>query len=461
MSGAHPGTGISTRARSALRLAAGRALALAGCLAAAVHLVPQARAASTIIRDAEIERDIRAIAGPVWRAAGLEPDDIGVYLVEDNQLNSFVAGGQAIYFNTGLVLRAENPNQLLGVIAHETGHITGGHIVRSREAVRNATIETVIAMALGAAASIAGRSGAPLLGAAGVGQNSLLQFSVAQESTADHAALNLLDRVCQSARGLLRFFEILQSNEMLSGDRRDAWGRTHPLTARRIQYLRGHVERARCSNAPDAPGSAERLKRIQLKLHAYFDPPSNTLASYPPSDRSVLARYARAIAYYRIPDLNRALPEIDGLIRDFPNDPYYRELKGQMLFEGGRVRESVRPYEDAVRLAPAAPLLRIALSQVYIETGDPTLNKRAIAYLKDASRRDGRQGQVWRFLATAYGRDNQIGMAALSLAEEALAMRDKKAAIQQAVRAQQLLARGTPAHARAEDIHREAERLDD
>jgi predicted Zn-dependent protease len=175
----------------------------------------------------------------------------------------------------------------------------------------------------------------------------------------------------------------------------------------------------------------------------------------------VLARYARAIAYYRMPDLDKALPAIDGLIREFPNNPYYRELRGQMLFENGRVREAIRPYEDSVRLAPSAALLRISLSQVYIETGDPVLNKRAIAYLNDASREEGRDSQVWHFLAVAYGRDNQMGMAALSLAEQALADGKKKDAMQQAKRATQLLTRNTSAFARAEDIHREAEHLED
>jgi predicted Zn-dependent protease len=203
------------------------------------------------------------------------------------------------------------------------------------------------------------------------------------------------------------------------------------------------------------------MRRIKMKLHAFLDPPSTTLASYPESDTSALARYARAIAYYRVPNLDKALPTIDGLIRDFPNDPYYRELKGQMLFENGRIRDAIRPYEDAVRLAPAAALLRISLSQVYIETGDNALNKRAIAYLNDASREEGRDSQVWHFLAVAYGRDNQFGMAALSLAEQALADGKKKDAIQQAIRAKQLLARNTAAYARAEDIHQEAEHLDD
>ena len=438
-------------------------LALVATLVVALcaPLPAMASGAPRLLRDAEIENDIRTMASPIWRAAGLDPGDVGIYLVDDSQLNSFVAGGQAIFINTGLILRAEVPNQLIGVIAHETGHIAGAHVLRAQEAMRNASIETIIAMVAAAAASVVGRNGAPMLGASGVGERSFLQFSIAQEATADHAALNFLDRSCQSARGLLKFFEILQGNELLTGDRQDAWVRTHPLTQQRVQYMRDHVEQAHCSNSPDPPGSVELLRRIKAKLHAFLDDPSKTLAVYPESDHSPLARYARAIAYYRIPKLDRALPEIDGLIRDFPNDPYYRELKGQMLFENGRVRDAIRPYEDAIRLAPSAALLRMSLSQVYIESGEPGLNKRAIAYLNDVSRSEGRDSQVWRFLAIAYGRDSQLGMAALSLAEEALANGKKKDAMQQATRAKQSLAKNTPPYFRAEDIHHEAEHLDE
>ena len=447
-----------TAARLAYRL---HRLVLIATLIAALCLGPRvAGAAEQLLRDAEIENDIKIIASPVWRVAGLEPNDVGIYLVQDNQLNSFVAGGQAIFINSGLILRAETPNQLLGVIAHETGHITGGHVFRAKEAMRNASIESIIAMVAAAGAAVVGRSGAPLLSAQGVGERSFLQFSMGQEATADHAALNFLDRSCQSARGLLKFFEILQTNELLTGERQESWVRTHPLTQQRVQYIRDHVAQARCSNAADTPASVELLRRIKAKLHAFLDDPSKTLAAYPESDRSPLARYSRAIAYYRIPKLDRALPEIDGLIRDFPNDPYYRELKGQMLFENGKVRDAIRPYEDAVKLAPSAALLRMSLSQVYIESGDPALNKRAIAYLNDASRVEGRESQIWHFLAIAYGRDNQIGMAALSLAEEALANGKKKDATQQANRAKQLLTKNTPSYSRAEDIHREAENLD-
>jgi predicted Zn-dependent protease len=418
---------------------------------------------ATLLRDTEIEGDIRAMMTAVWKVAGLDPDAVHVYLVADDSINSFVAGGQNIFMNSGLVLRAKTPNQLIGVLSHETGHIAGGHLYKGAEAMHNASIEEILAMVAGVAATVAGRGsggGAALLGAAGVGQRAFLQFSVTQEATADHAAMNFLDETHQSARGLLQFFEVLQSEELLTGTHEDPYLMDHPLTQERIDYVRDHVERSPYSNVPDSPGYVAMLDRIKAKLTAFTGPPSATLAKYSEQDRSVLARYARAIAHYRIPDLDKALPEIDGLIRDYPSDPYFRELKGQMLFENGHIKEAVQPYEQAVRLDPAAPLLRIGLAQVYVEDNDPSENKRAIAYLSDALRTEDKEVDAWHLLATAYGRDNQIGMAALSLAEEGLAADNKKDAVQEAGRAERLLPKNSAAHARAQEIRSEAKDLD-
>jgi len=421
----------------------------------ALVFVQHSAAAENFIRDTEIEADIRTMVTPIWKAAGLEPSALHVYLIEDKQLNSFVAGGQNEFINSGLIMRAETPNQLLGVLAHETGHIAGGHLTRAQEAVRNASIEGIIAMVLGAAASVVGRNGAALLGAEGVAQRAFMQYSVTQEASADQAALTFLDRAGQSSRGLLQFFQILQGEELLSGVRQDPYLRTHPLTSQRIEYVRNHVEHSRFSDVPDSSANVEMLKRIKVKLGAFTAPPSSTLAAYPESDQSVLARYARAIAYYRIPKLEKALP-----IRDYPNDAYFRELKGQMLFENGRIAEAAQPYEEAVRLAPGAPLLRISLAQVYVESSDPKVNKRAIAYLNDALRTEDKETTGWHLLATAYGRDNQFGMAALALAEEGLSAGKKKDATQQAIRAKALLPKNSAAYNRAESVQREAEKIE-
>lgn len=438
------------------RLALRSAVILAALLAGSAR----AEADETLLRDAEIETDIKTIAAPIWRAAGLVPTDVAVYMIDDRDLNSFVAGGQAIFLNTGLILRAQNVNQLMGVIAHETGHIAGGHILRTKEAIKNASIEAIIATIVGAAAGVAGHNGAAMLPGMAVGQAAFNKFSISQEATADHAAMNYLDRICQSAKGLLDFFEILQADERLNGDSDDPWARTHPLTGDRVDYVRDHVDRARCSNAPEPPGDEALFKLIQAKLHAFLDTPSITLRRFPESDQSEVARYARAIAYYRMPRLDKSVPLIDALIHDYPNNPYYRELKGQMLFENGHVRDAVAPYEQAVHLAPNQPLLRMSLAQVYIETNDPALDRKAIAELNDAAQAEGRDSTVWGYLAVAYGRDNQLGMAALSLAEKALADGQKTEAAQQSKRAQQNLPRGTASYFRAVEIGHQAEDID-
>jgi predicted Zn-dependent protease len=418
----------------------------------------------SLLRDTEIEGDIHAMMTPIWKAAGLDPDAVHVYLVSDDSINSFVAGGQNIFINSGLLLHTDTPNQLIGVLAHETGHIAGGHLYKGAEAMHNASIEELIAMAAGVAATVAARGsggGAALLGAAGVGQRAYLGFSVTQEATADHAAMNYLDATHQSARGLLQFFEKMQTEELLIGVHEDPYLIDHPLTQERIDYVRDHVARSSYSNVPDPPHSVEMLQRIKVKLAAFTQPPASTLAKYPEQDHSLLARYARAIAYYRIPDLDKAVPTIDALIHDYPRDPYFRELKGQMLFENGRIAAAVRPYEEAVRLDPNAPLLRIELAQVYIENNDPAENKRAIAYLSDALRTEDKDVDAWHLLATAYGRDNQMGMAALSLAEEGLAADNKRTALGQANRALHLLPKTSAAYARAQQIHAQAKDLDD
>jgi predicted Zn-dependent protease len=418
-----------------------------------------------LLRDTEIEGDIHQMMTPIWRAAGLDPDAVHIYLVADDSINSFVAGGQNIFINSGLLLKAQTPNQLIGVLSHETGHILGGDLYTTQKALHNASIEQLIAMAAAMAAAVGDRgpgddNGAALLAAPGVGQRAFLQFSVGQEATADHTAMTLLDDTHQSAQGLLQFFEMLQSEELLTGVHEDPYLMDHPLTEERIEYVRNHVENSPYSKVSDPPAFVALLKRIQAKLAAFTEPPATTLARYPASDRSPVARYARAIAYYRIPELDKALATIDGLIKDDPRDPYFRELKGQMLFENGRVADAAAPYEAAVRLAPGAALLRIELAQVYVENGDPVQNRRAIAYLKDALRSEDRDVDAWHLLATAYGRDRQIGMAALSLAEEGLAANNKTNAVAEAGRAEKLLPKNGVAYERATEIRREAKDLD-
>lgn len=449
--------------RAVIALVAAPAFAFLLCFGTLDHARADSQGpALKIIRDAEIETDIHTMMTPIWEAAGLDPHNVHIYLVQDPQINAFVAGGPNIFVNTGLLLAADTPDQLIGVLAHETGHIAEGHLSRAEGAMTKASIIGMIATALGAAAaamSHSPQSGAALLPGTLVGERIFAHYRVSQEASADAAALRYLDRTHQSARGLLQFFEKLQSDAMLSGDSEIPYLRTHPLTETRIERVREHVARSPYSQAREPARYVTMLKRIKVKLRAFLSPPDETLAAYPESDDSLLARYARAIAYYRIPRLEKALAEIDSLIREEPRDPYFEELKGQMLFENGHIREAVAPYDAAVRLDPFSPLLRIERAEADIATHSKALNKEAIGDLTDALLSEPHNSDGWYFLAIAYGREGKIGRAALSLAEQGLALGKKKDALLEANRAEQLLPKNSAAYARAQEITREAKKL--
>jgi predicted Zn-dependent protease len=414
-----------------------------------------------LIRDAEIEDTIRGYAEPLFRAAGLDPSAITVHIVRDPGLNAFVAGGQRLFIHTGLILAAERPNNLVGVIAHETGHISGGHLARTHQALQNAQVQTIIAMVLGAAAAVAsGRGdagGAIIAGGAGSAQRLFLSYSRTQEAAADHAGLSFLEATGQSASGLLDFFEILGDQDVLINNRsQDPYIRSHPLTRDRINTVRNHVAQSRFSARGDPPEIVIAHKRMQAKLRGFLGRPRSTLRRYPVTDTSIEARYARAAAYHRAARLDEALAEIDSLLAERPTDPYYNELKGQILYEHGRVNESIEPYEKAVRLRPGSPLLRVGLAQSQIATGNSTLNAAAIQHLEAAVGRERDYTGAWHQLSIAYGRSGRLGLSALASAEQHLSTGNFKTARDQALRAQQKLPEGSPGSLRAQDIERAA-----
>ncbi|MCH8092692.1 MAG: M48 family metalloprotease, partial [Proteobacteria bacterium] len=328
---------------------------LAACLSLSVMLaVPPADAwAARFIRDAEIENTIRAYSAPLFAAAGLNSKDVKILIVQDDTLNAFVFGGMNLFIHTGLLLKSEHAGQLIGVIAHETGHIAGGHLSRMSNRMRSASSAQIIAMILGAAAGIASGSAkagsAILLGGGELVRQSVFRFSRAQESAADQAALGYLDRTGQSARGMAEFLVVMEKQEQLTGGNQPVYLRTHPITRNRIKHVINYIATSRFSDTPVRREFAEMHRRMIAKLWGFLRPPAKTFNRYKEGDDSVEARYARAIAHYRVPDLAKALPLIDGLIAENPGDPYFQELKGQILFENGRGAEAIGPYDKAVR----------------------------------------------------------------------------------------------------------------
>lgn len=419
----------------------------------------------SFLRDAETENTIRVLSAPVFTAAGLDAGSIRVFIVNDPSLNAFVAGGQNLFLHTGLLMRAEHAGQLVGVIAHETGHISGGHLSRVHEALRNATAQSILAMVLGAGAGAAtGRgdvAGAVAIGSQMSAMRTFLQYSRDQEGAADQAAFAFLDRTGQSARGFYEFMKFISDQELLSASRQDPYLRTHPMVQERLEAAAAHIARSPNSDKAVAADLDHMFARVKGKLHAYLEPPSATLNRYKEDDPRIEARYARAFAYYRKPDLDKALPLIDALIRERPDDPYFHELKGQMLFENGRVAEALPGYEQAVRLLPTSGLLLQDLAHVQLETNDPALLDRAIANLKASLTLERDSATVWRRLAIAYGRQGNMGFSSLAMAEEALLRGRTREALHHAGRAEQLLERGSPGWIQAQDVLEAARRKKD
>ena len=428
-------------------------------LGATLALLPygSARAAEiSLIRDAEIEATLRQFAGPILDAAGLGRDSVRIYIVNDNQLNAFVAGGMNLFLNTGLIMRTEHAGQLAGVMAHETGHISGGHLSRVGGAQRRAAAEMILATVLGAAAAVAGGTslGAAIItGGQSYAQSGLMRFSRGQEQAADQAGVVYLERSGISAAGMAEFFHVLDNQNVLAVSRTNPYLQTHPLTRDRIRFVENQVaaEGGRLAELP--PGWALAHGRMVVKLQAFLLDPREVLQRYQ-SDDTLLGRYAKAIALYRLPDLPAALERIDALLAEHPDDAYFHELKGQMLFENGRIEEAVGPYRKAVELRPDAALLRAGLAQAMIESGAPDANAAAIAHLEEAVGREPTNAGAWRLLGIAQGRDGLEGVSNLSLAEYALLIGKQDDARLYARRAEGKIDPSDPAWLRLQDVLR-------
>ncbi len=414
----------------------------------------------SLIRDEEVETTIRDYATPIFRAAGLDPEAVRIHIVRDTALNAFVAGGQRIFLHTGLLMEAETPNQLIGIIAHETGHISGGHLARSHEALRDATAATILAVVLGGIAAAAGGgpgAGAVIAGAPAAGHSVFLRYTRTQEGAADQAALKILDQTGHSARGLLQFIQKLGDQELLVSASQDPYVRTHPLTRDRAQSLRTHVERSPNSATLDSPQRLAKHARMRAKLHAFLEGYAITLRRYPKSDTSLPARYARAIATHRHRRSDDAVRMTEALIAAFPKDPYFWELKGQILVESGKVEPGMHAYAEAVKLHPKSTLLRLGLAQAQVETQQPEAARAAIANLEIARQREPEDPAVWRWLAAAHGAVGEDALAALATAERYALINRWREAGGQARRALKGLSSGTPSWRRASDIAQVAE----
>ena len=434
--------------RVAGRVAAAAATGLALMAAAAPA------SAQSFIRDTEIEGIIREWSDPVFVSMGLEPSEIEILLINDSELNAFATRGRILGLNTGLILQTKTPNQLLGVIAHEAGHIKNRHTLR--DGAQQAGMQPMLmTMALGALAIAAGApdAGAVLMANSQYfGTLSALRYMQSQEGEADLTGLRALDRAGESGRGLVEFFENFRSQEVFSDARRYPYFRSHPLSSQRIEALRRPVEQAENYAHVDSPERLAQHALVIAKIRAFMNPPNDTLWAYPASDTSLPARYARAIAWYRDGQTEKALDAVDVLLGEQPENPFFWELKGQILFEEGRADEAVVAHRRSVEIKADAPLLRINLAHALIETNKAENLDEAVAQLKRASALEPDNSLAWRLLGQAYASQGKEGEARLASAEYYFAIGRQNEATQFALRARDMLDPNTIEWRRAMDI---------
>lgn len=418
-------------------------------------LVAQPAMAQSILRDSETELLFKDLSQPLIVAAGLDPNSVKVVLVGDQDINAFVAQGQVVYIHSGLISAADNVNELQAVIAHELGHVAGGHSIRIYDGANKASAISILSLVLGAAAIAAG-AGEAGMGIFALGQQaatgSFLAFSRAQESSADLAGASYLSKAGVSGKGSLSFFKKLQNQEYrLAIYAKDSYDRTHPLSSERIRTLEQIYQKDPAWNKPIDPALEARFERVKAKLIGFVNP-SEAVAEYPESNQSVPAHYARAYAYHLGAYPDKANSEADALLSANPNDPFFLELKGQILLEGGRPADAIAPLRKSVAEAPNMPMISVMLGHALIATEDPKNFAEAKQVLKAAVNRDNDNPFAWQQLGTVYDREGDAPRAALARAEQNNLEGKNKLALASARMAMAGLKQGTPDYLRAQDI---------
>ena len=414
-----------------------------------------------LIQDAEIELYIREWVEPILKVAGLSPNSVNIYIVNDNTINAFVAGGQNIFINTGLILAAKEVNALIGVLAHEVGHISGGHLNRSVNSMKRAqetvTIATIITAGLMAASKVAGLdtpAGLAKLATLGpsIAERNFYKHTRQNEKYADAAAIEYMTAVNRSCIPLTELLKTLGKQELLHENRQDPYLRTHPISQDRISDIMEATKNINIDKSENLLLDEIKFKRIVAKIIAFTNTPGKTLLLYPKSSSQIDAKYARAIAYLRLPDLDKGIKEIKELINLDRNDPFYPEVLGQMLFENGQIYQSIKQLKISAQLLPNNPYILLSLARSQIEYTENKENNDAIHNLKKVLEIIPKNIAAWKLLSIAEARNNNLGLAQLASAEAYFLLGKYDLSIQFAEKARISFKKQSPSDIRALDI---------
>jgi predicted Zn-dependent protease len=443
---------MAAPARSVFKVALAAALGLSLALQPG-RAAAQFAAGDTLIRDTEIEDILHKDVAPIFAAAGMDPKGVKIVLIGSKEVNAAAAPG-LMMVTTALILQSKNPNELQGVMAHEVGHLAGGHSFRSGDMQRAGMVPMILTMGLGVLAALAGSgdaaaglvTSAPYFGALGAAG-----YSREQEGRADQAGATLMEKAGLSARGLEEFLDNNRYQEVFANYRRYKYFIDHPLSSDRVESLQSRVVSMPHYIQKDSPEALAEHEVMKAKLDGFINP-QVSMTKYDEKDTSYPARYARAIAYYQMKEPDKALKRVDALLAEQPNNPYLWELKGQILFEFGRQAEAEAPQRRSVQLKGDAPLLHMNLGQTLIALDDKKKVEEGIVELKKALTEENDNASAWRMLAEAYDKRGEEGMARLATAEFQFNVGDLRQAREFAIRARERLPKDSPEWRRATDI---------
>lgn len=413
----------------------------------------------TAIRDAEIEKTLKNYLDPLFTTAGLNPEDSNIVIIIDPAMNAAALPNNTMLFFTGFLIGTQTPEEVAGVLAHEVGHIAARHLVRMYSAIDKAQKMSMLGALMGIAVGMLGSPDAGMaiaMGSSSQALHSFLHYRRSEEEVADMLAVKYLEALKWPIRGLRTFLSKLLGQELLSESLQDPYLRSHPLTKDRVERIRSKEDAGGTHyEGKMPPYFQEQHNRMVAKLKAFLWSTNRTLQTF--TGNAIVDLYARSIAYYRQKDFEKALKILEELIEKEPKNPFFYEFRGQILFEAGRIAESIPPYQKAVDLLPESTLLQVGLAQSLLQGDDLKAIEKAVCLLKKATHNEKDNGMAWNYLAIAYGKQNKMGLMAIALAEKGFVTREWRYALDQANRAKNFSKKGSQIYQRAEEIEREAQ----
>jgi predicted Zn-dependent protease len=393
------------------------------------------------IRDYETEKLLREVSNPVFREAGLDPDSVEIIIINDPSINAFVAGGQKVFIHTGLITESEDLAGLVGVIAHEAGHIKGAHLIQKQQSFENANLSTLAGYVLGLGSILAGAPPEAGIAISSASQNmalrNVLSYSRDYENAADTVAIDIMSKIGVNPEGLIQILEKLMRKQKISGDITDKYMLTHPISEERINYIRNYLKENPSAKVATPKELEDRFDRVKAKVYGFLYNPKRVREIYR-NDNSDDAKYAIAITYHQEARFDRSMEYLKELLSKKPNDPFYNELKAQFLFESGKIDQSIDQYRKVVSMVPSSALINLKLASSLIARGEDKDLEEAISLLKTSLVLEKNNINALNSLGLAYGKMGRYLKSYIYLAESAYFMNNFALAQQYITKAESL-----------------------